>query len=76
MLSTVQTARLFLLYSLGKFECRLKEQVSVPEEYLCISRAAQLSWSNVMVQLHCSQYALQLIGISLCCTALRSLSVP
>lgn len=62
MLAAVQAASLFLLYSLGKFECRLKEQVPVPEEYCCISRAAQLSWSNVTVQLpalgmHCSWLA-------------------
>lgn len=76
MLAAVLAVSLFLLYSLGKFECRLKEQVPVPGQYCCISRDAQLSCGNVMVQQCCCHCAPQLPGVFLGCSALCSVSVP
>lgn len=76
MLAAVPAVSLFLLYSLGKFERGLKEQVPVPGEYCCTGRDAQLSWGNVMEQQCFCHYALQLPGIFLCCSALFSVRVP
>lgn len=65
MFAAVQAARLFAIHALGKFECRLKEQVPVSEGCRCISRALQLRWSNITVHLHCPQYSLQLFAAML-----------